>query len=102
MKSPHSFYTMRALNLGGSPSWARTSDPRINSPLLYRLSYRGIVVQRGAYINDLFPLGQGLNARPIALTAQRLGNTLHGVFQVLHAGCEAQAHMTVRSEERRV
>ena len=26
----------------GSPSWARTNDPRINSPLLYRLSYRGI------------------------------------------------------------
>ena len=26
----------------GSPSWARTSDLRINSPSLYRLSYRGI------------------------------------------------------------
>ena len=26
----------------GSPSWARTNDPRINSPLLYRLSYRGM------------------------------------------------------------
>ena len=25
----------------GSPSWARTSDLRINSPSLYRLSYRG-------------------------------------------------------------
>ncbi|CAN0559320.1 unnamed protein product, partial [Laminaria digitata] len=25
----------------GSPSWARTSDKRINSPLLYQLSYRG-------------------------------------------------------------
>ena len=28
--------------LYGSPSWARTSDKRINSPLLYQLSYRGI------------------------------------------------------------
>ncbi len=27
----------------GSPSWARTSDLRINSPSLYRLSYQGIV-----------------------------------------------------------
>ncbi len=28
--------------LYGSPSWARTSDPLINSQLLYQLSYRGI------------------------------------------------------------
>ena len=27
----------------GSPSWVRTSDLRINSPSLYRLSYRGIL-----------------------------------------------------------
>ena len=27
----------------GSPSWARTSDPMINSHLLYQLSYRGII-----------------------------------------------------------
>jgi hypothetical protein len=26
----------------GSPGWARTSDPLINSQVLYRLSYRGI------------------------------------------------------------
>ena len=26
----------------GSPSWVRTNDLRINSPSLYRLSYRGI------------------------------------------------------------
>ncbi len=26
----------------GSPSWTRTSDLRINSPSLYRLSYQGI------------------------------------------------------------
>ena len=26
----------------GSPSWARTNDLRINSPSLYRLSYRGM------------------------------------------------------------
>ena len=28
--------------LGGSSTWARTRDLRINSPALYRLSYRGI------------------------------------------------------------
>jgi len=30
----------RLMNLG-SPTWARTRDLRINSPSLYRLSYRG-------------------------------------------------------------
>ncbi len=28
----------------GSLSWARTSDKRMNSPLLYQLSYQGIVI----------------------------------------------------------
>ena len=28
----------------GSPTWARTRDLRINSPALYRLSYRGIAL----------------------------------------------------------
>ena len=36
---------MQALILYGSPDWTRTSDPRINSPLLYQLSYRGIVAR---------------------------------------------------------
>ena len=27
----------------GSPSWTRTSDPMINSHLLYQLSYRGSI-----------------------------------------------------------
>ena len=31
---------------GGSPTWARTRDLRINSPSLYRLSYRGIVLEK--------------------------------------------------------
>ena len=30
----------------GSPTWARTRDLRINSPALYRLSYRGIEPDR--------------------------------------------------------
>ena len=33
--------TAVALSCFGSPTWARTRDLRINSPSLYRLSYRG-------------------------------------------------------------
>jgi hypothetical protein len=36
------------LFVSGSPTWARTRDTRINSPLLYQLSYRGI--EKGAII----------------------------------------------------
>jgi hypothetical protein len=35
----------RTIEIGerfGSPGWARTSDPLINSQVLYRLSYRGM------------------------------------------------------------
>ena len=42
----------------GSPSWARTSDLRINSPSLYRLSYRGkearILERRRQIVNENF------------------------------------------------
>ena len=31
----------KALKLGGSSTWTRTRDLRINSPTLYQLSYRG-------------------------------------------------------------
>ena len=33
---------LQAFVVTGSPTWARTRDLRINSPALYRLSYRGI------------------------------------------------------------
>ena len=33
---------LQALDYFGSPNWTRTSDPLINSQLLYQLSYRGI------------------------------------------------------------
>ncbi len=46
----------------GSPSWARTSDKRINSPLLYQLSYRGTMLSdhltKAAYTNNLIGPGQ--------------------------------------------
>ena len=41
----------------GSPSWARTSDKRINSPLLYQLSYRG-TASSGAHIKRFGLRGQ--------------------------------------------
>jgi hypothetical protein len=31
----------RGFSVNGSPTWARTRDPMINSHLLYQLSYRG-------------------------------------------------------------
>ncbi len=37
----------------GSPGWARTSDPLINSQVLYRLSYRGTFVSGTAMVPDL-------------------------------------------------
>ena len=43
-------------SVSGSPTWARTRDTRINSPLLYRLSYRGI--ERRRNIKDSTPIGQ--------------------------------------------
>ena len=46
----------------GSPSWARTSDKRINSPLLYQLSYQGIEIKddvfEGRYPTVLRLVGQ--------------------------------------------
>src|SRR5690606_37471274 len=41
------------LNWVGSPSWARTSDLRINSPSLYRLSYRGTSKKKNYSINSV-------------------------------------------------
>ena len=32
----------RPFEFYGSPSWTRTNDKRINSPLLYQLSYQGM------------------------------------------------------------
>ncbi len=34
--------SLESPSIFGSPTWTRTRDLRINSPSLYRLSYRGI------------------------------------------------------------
>src|SRR5262249_51407112 len=50
-RSPH-----RVFEWNGSPSWVRTSDPRINSPLLCQLSYRGTGPAKvGGSIRALWP-----------------------------------------------
>ena len=59
----------------GSPSWARTSDLRINSPSLYRLSYRG--TGRGAEL-----------CTKNRKNAKRVENFLSGVLNRL--GCAEQ------------
>ena len=41
MKKGHVSIFMGLLGNCGSSTWARTRDLRINSPALYRLSYRG-------------------------------------------------------------
>ncbi len=45
--------------ISGSPTWARTRDPMINSHLLYQLSYRGsqrdaIVITTPVRVNKVF------------------------------------------------
>jgi hypothetical protein len=42
-KKPLQFLA-RAFHNFGSSTWARTRDLRINSPALYQLSYRGILI----------------------------------------------------------
>ena len=51
------------MEIFGSSTWARTRDKRINSPLLYQLSYRGItnrtrVLIGRRYATDLACIGQ--------------------------------------------
>ena len=41
--------TSKTRAVTGSPTWARTRDTRINSPLLYQLSYRGICERAQLY-----------------------------------------------------
>ena len=43
-KALHRCKALISLRYFGSPTWARTRDLRINSPALYRLSYRGSAV----------------------------------------------------------
>ena len=47
----------------GSPTWARTTDQQINSLLLYRLSYWGIVWMRDLESNQDLELMRLVNYR---------------------------------------
>ena len=37
------------MNNSGSGDWDRTSDPRLMSPLLYRLSYAALIDEKQKY-----------------------------------------------------
>lgn len=43
--------------MNGSGNWTRTSDPRINSPLLYQLSYAGKMASSTGFEPVTFGLG---------------------------------------------
>jgi hypothetical protein len=65
----------------GSPTWARTRDLRINSPSLYRLSYRGIAFKYSVF-------------RPTAIT-EGVGGAVPSSLAVPDNGGEAW-HRTTR------
>src|SRR2546422_4935832 len=57
----------------GSPGWARTSDPLINSQVLYRLSYRGTFVSGTAwYPISRRPSSRGERLRRVGVRTARL------------------------------
>ena len=58
----------------GSPGWARTSDPLINSQVLYRLSYRGIQALTSAALPILLHLPQMCHARAQPSHTPRAGS----------------------------
>ena len=86
----------------GSPTWARTRDLRINSPSLYRLSYRGksrdyssenFLCKRESVrftnLRDFFQktVANLENPSPKPL-GQGCGNAVAGLFQVVHGRCK--------------
>ena len=64
---------LRHSTMIGSPTWVRTRDLRINSPSLYRLSYRGMEIGCGALeSNQVFPAYE-TGGLPFALPAINIG-----------------------------
>ena len=72
-------------DLVGSPTRARTWDLRINSPSLYRLSYRGFAAEAGLYLL----LSSGQARRGIFRTAPALEHVLTIGTHVLTSGAAA-------------
>ncbi len=76
------------VDLSGSPTWARTRDLRINSPALYRLSYRGRIPPGGGRRDYNQLSGKGLAlAGFVGIGDFRLFPEVHrGIGQLLLAG----------------
>ena len=64
-----------------SSTWTRTKDPRINNPLLYQLSYRGIT--GGAYQNRTGNLCVQSKRFPIKLTPHLIRRNLKFVRHIM-------------------
>jgi predicted AAA+ superfamily ATPase len=85
----------------GSPTWTRTRDLRINSPSLYRLSYRGIerpryYWRRGVRSTGLGPGDPRINSP--SRSGERPGDALDGFLQVVHGGGEGDADAAFGAE----
>ena len=86
--------------LYGSPSWARTSDKRINSPLLYQLSYRGITARTGVligrrYATDLARIGQ----YQLAMTAAKIDD--YSIICLILASACSRLSISVAYDSRK-
>jgi hypothetical protein len=77
----------------GSPTWARTRDLRINSPSLYRLSYRGIAVPAYAWVaiweSGILPADSvsrhcTTSMNPLVIERWELGSADHSCDRVGH------------------
>ena len=93
------------LTLSGSLTWARTRDTRINSPLLYQLSYQGIearMIRMPRFWVNKKVSELALNAfkkgAKSGLLHQCLCNALGSLFQVFHGGGKGDADAAFRSE----
>ena len=65
---------MLAFFVFGSSTWARTRDKRINSPLLYQLSYRGMTF----LLKAVTLIGGGM--LPICLLSVNSNYAINAVF----------------------
>jgi hypothetical protein len=69
-----------SLYISGSPTWARTTDPMINSHLLYQLSYRGTFEEQDCIEASFFGQHPICNLSPLRSPVTPVAIRLSGVF----------------------